>query len=170
MSATNDFVAEAFQRVAELVGSVTDGLSLDAATYRPDPESNTIAWLLWHLARVQDDHISGVAGTEQIWPKWRQQFALPFEDDATGYGQSSAEVAQVRVEPELLAEYYSEVAAATAEYVENLTEDDYARVVDENWDPPVTLSSRLVSVIGDITQHVGQAAYLKGLTERADAG
>lgn len=169
MSAVNDLLVDEFGRVAELVASVTEGLSPEAATYRPDPEANSIGWLIWHLSRVQDDHISGVAGTEQIWPKWRGQFNLPFDDWATGYGQTSAEVAQVRVDPELLGEYHSEVAAATAQYVESLTDDDLARVVDENWDPPVTLSARLVSVIGDTTQHLGQAAYLKGLAERAKA-
>lgn len=167
MTAVNDLLSDSFARVAQLVSSVTDGLSPEAAAFRPDPEANTIGWLIWHLSRVQDDHISGVAGTEQVWPKWRAQFDLPFDETAIGYGQTSAEVAQVRVDPRLLGEYHSEVAAATAQYVESLTDEDLARVVDENWDPPVTLSARLVSVIGDCLQHLGQAAYLKGLTERA---
>lgn len=167
MTAANDLLSDSFGRVAQLVGSVTNGLSSQAATYRPDPEANTISWLIWHLSRVQDDHLSGVAGTEQIWPKWRAQFDLPFDDWAIGYGQSTEEAAQVRVDPTLLAEYHSEVAAATAQYVESLTEDELARAVDEDWDPPVTVSARLVSVIGDCLQHLGQAAYLKGMAERA---
>lgn len=167
MNAANVLLVDAFERVHELVVAVTDGLSLDAATYRPDAEANTIDWLVWHLSRVQDDHVAGVAGTEQIWPKWRDQFGLPFDPDETGYAQDSDDVAKVRVDPALLAEYHGEVHAATIQFVEELTEDDLARVVDENWDPPVTLSARLVSVIGDITQHVGQAAYLRGLAERA---
>lgn len=167
MTAANDLLTDAFDRVAELVASVTDGLSREAVGYRPDPEANSIGWLIWHLSRVQDDHISGVAGTEQIWPKWRDQFGLPFDEWATGYGQSSEDVGEVDVEPELLAEYYSEVAAVTSQYIESLTEDDLARVVDANWNPPVTLAARLVSVLGDTSQHVGQAAYVKGLAERS---
>ena len=167
MTAANDLLTDSFDRIAELVASVTDDLSREEAGYRPDPEANSIGWLIWHLSRVQDDHISGVAGTEQVWPKWRDQFGLPFDEWATGYGQSSEDVGKVDVEPELLAEYYSEVAAATSQYIESLTEDDLARVVDADWDPPVTLTTRLVSVIGDTSQHIGQAAYVKGLAERS---
>ncbi len=39
-------------------------------------------------------------------------------------------------------------------------------VVDERWDPPVTLGVRLVSVVNEVNQHVGQAAYVRGLLER----
>lgn len=48
-----------------------------------------------------------------------------------------------------------------------MTAADLERVVDTNWDPPVTLGVRLVSVLSDDLQHVGQAAYLRGLRQSA---
>ena len=48
-------------------------------------------------------------------------------------------------------------------YVQGLGEADLDRVVDLNWDPPVTLGVRLVSVINDDLQHGGQAAYVRGM-------
>jgi hypothetical protein len=50
--------------------------------------------------------------------------------------------------------------------VRSLSEADLTRVVDRNWDPPVTVSVRLVSVIADDLQHVGQAAYVRGILQR----
>jgi hypothetical protein len=165
-----DLLADSFTRVAEVVEQLTEGLDVDAAAYRPDPEANSVAWLLWHLARVEDDHVADLAGAEQVWPAWRERFALPFPDDETGYGQSAAEVGQVRVGGDLLGGYYADVHAATLRYVATVDADRLAQVVDDRWDPPVTASVRLVSVLGDITQHVGQAAYVAGLAKRAAGG
>lgn len=159
-------LTEGFQRVSELVTAVTGGLSVEVATYRPDPEANSPAWLVWHLSRIQDDNLAGLAGTPQEWPQWRARFALPFDEDATGYGQSAAEVGEVQVDGELLAGYHQAVHEATQRYLDRLTREELDRVVDPNWDPPVTALVRLVSVLSDCLQHVGQAAYVRGLAER----
>jgi hypothetical protein len=160
-------VTDAFGRVEELVDQITADLSPEMATYRPDPGANSIAWLVWHATRVQDDHIAELASVDQVWPQWRERFALPFDDDETGYSQTPEQVGQVRVAGDLLAGYHKDVQALTRDYVGTLTEQELERVVDTNWDPPVTASVRLVSVIGDITQHLGQAYYVQGLAERA---
>jgi len=168
--ALRDLLVDSFTRVADLVEQLTDGLSEDVATFRPDEEANSVAWLLWHLGRVQDDHLAGLTGGEQVWPGWRDRFALPFAPDETGYAQSPTEVAQVRVPAELLAGYHAEVHQRCLMYLRSVTPEELGRVVDENWDPPVTASVRLVSVVGDVLQHLGQAAYVVGLAERAGAG
>jgi len=160
-------LSDAFGRIHELVDEVTDGLSDQVATFRADPTANTVAWLVWHLSRVQDDHLAHVAGTEQVWPRWRERFHLPFTDLETGYGHSPEEVGQVRVSGELLAGYHAAVHQSTTRYLAGLTSAELARVVDRHWDPPVTVSIRLVSVLGDCLQHLGQAAYVRGLAERA---
>lgn len=160
--------SDAFDRVAERVASVASDLSVEAATWRPDPEANSIAWLLWHLTRVQDDHMAELAGVEQVWTSqgFYERFGLPFGQEAHGYGQSSEEVGRVRTPPGELVEYHQAVRAATGRYLETLTVAELERVVDDSWDPPVTAAVRLVSVIDDCAEHVGQAAYVKGLAER----
>lgn len=161
---------EAFGRIQPIVEGVVDGLDADQLAARPDAEANSVAWLVWHLTRVQDDHVADVAGTEQVWTAggWHERFGLPFDAAATGYGHTSDEVAAVRPESsELLTGYHAEVAAATRSYLDELTDADLDRVVDEGWDPPVTLGVRLVSVIGDDLAHAGQAAYVRGLLLRA---
>lgn len=162
-------LTDAFGRIAETAHRVLRGATADRLAYRPDPEANTVAWLVWHLARVQDDHVADVAGTEQRWTAggWAEKFRLPFDVADTGYGHSPEQVAAVRADAALLRDYLDDVHAATAAYLETVTAEDLERVVDTRWDPPVTLGVRLVSVIGDDLQHVGQAAYVRGLAERA---
>ncbi|GGO73929.1 mycothiol transferase [Nocardioides deserti] len=160
-----ELLKESFGRVVESGTAVVDGLSEDQLVHRPAPGTNPIAWLVWHLARVQDDHVAEVAGREQVWTAqgFADRFGLPFERDATGYGQSDEEVGQVRASADLLAAYLRAVHEQTVAYLDTTTADDLDRVVDEQWDPPVTLGVRLVSVVNDDTQHVGQAAYVRGL-------
>ena len=161
---------DGFGRIGDLVHGVLDGLGEDELTARLGPEANTIAWLVWHLARVEDAQVADVAGTEQVWTAdgFAEQFDLPFDTDATGYGQGPDEVAQVRVEAGLLRAYADATRAATDAYLRRLTEEDLGRVIDERWDPPVTVGVRLVSVLGDVLEHAGQAAFVKGvLTSRS---
>jgi hypothetical protein len=163
-----ELLVDGFGRVREGVGAVLVDLSPAELSARVDPEANTIAWLVWHLTRVQDDHVAEVAGRPQTWTEggWAQRFALPFDDTATGYGQSGDEVGAVEVSAELLVGYHDAVAGATCAYLAGLAEPDLDRVVDRRWDPPVTLGVRLVSVLEDDLQHVGQAAYVRGLLLR----
>ena len=165
-------LADALGRDRDQVPDVVDGLDVEQLAWRPDPGANTIGWLVWHLTRIEDDHIAEVAGAEQAWTAagWYDRFALPFPPQAHGWGHTPDEVGRVRVEAGLLTGYHADVAASAARYVESLTPGDLDRIVDERWDPPVSLGVRLVSVVGDIHQHVGQAAYLRGLLERGAAG
>src|ERR1700712_996242 len=168
MDPVKDLLLDSFGRVRELVASLTNDLTEDISTYRPDPSANSIGWLIWHLSRVQDSHLADAAGSEQVWVAqgWVDRFSLPFAVEATGYGQGEDEVGSVLVPAELLAGYHAAVHEASVRYVEQLDEDELGRVVDERWDPPVTVSVRLVSVLGDCLQHAGQAAYVRGLADR----
>lgn len=162
-------LVESHGRVGQVLHRAVGGLDVVQLSWRADPDANTIAWLAWHAARGEDAQVADVAGTAQVWTTqdWSGRFALPFDDRATGYGQSSAEVGQVEATAEQLLGYYDAVAAVTAAYLGGLSEDDLDRVVDVRWDPPVTLGVRLVSIIGDSLQHAGQASYVRGLLQRA---
>lgn len=156
---------DAFDRIRGLVVRVVDGLDEDEIAARPNGRANSIAWLVWHLSRIQDDHVAHAAGSEQVWRSggWAEQFGLDLDIDDTGYGHSSDDVATVRAPAELLRGYHAAVADRTDEFVRGLSAADLDRVVDTNWNPPVTLGVRLVSVVSDCLQHLGQAAYARGL-------
>jgi hypothetical protein len=163
-----ELLVDAVGRIRGVVHRVVDGLTTEQLAFRLDPETNSIAWLVWHLTRIQDDHVAGVAGAEQVWTSqgWVERFGLPFDPRDTGYGHRADEVAAVRVAGELLVGYYDAAHEQTARYVERLGDADLARIVDRSWDPPVTLGVRLVSVIADDLQHAGQAAFVRGIMQR----
>lgn len=161
-------LVDGYGRIQEEVRRVLRGVDDDLLTVVPEPGANTIAWLVWHLTRVQDDHLADAFGGRQVWTSggWAERFALPLPAEDTGYGHSATEVAAVRVPGALLLEYHEAVHARSVELLSAVAPADLDRVVDTRWDPPVTLGVRLVSVLADDLQHAGQAAYLRGLLAR----
>jgi uncharacterized damage-inducible protein DinB len=160
-----ELLTDAFERILEGGRAVVDGLDEDQLTHRPGREANPVAWLVWHLARVQDDHVADVAGRTQVWTEegFQERFDLPFDESDIGFGHNTEDVARVRADAGLLTAYLEAVHARTVAFLADLSEEDLDRVVDERWDPPVTLGARLVSVVNDDAQHLGQAAYVRGL-------
>jgi hypothetical protein len=166
MASVADVLIDGFGRVRPVVHATAAGLTPDQLAFRPGDSGNSIGWLIWHLTRIQDAQVSEVAGFDQVWHSggWAERFGLPFSRSATGYGHSSNDVAAVRItSPDLLIGYFEAVHEKTLRYVRGLSGIDLDAVVDERWDPPVTLGVRLVSVISDALQHAGQAAYVRGL-------
>jgi uncharacterized damage-inducible protein DinB len=163
---SNELLLYAYEQIQGTLRRAIDGLDADQLSHRVGPGANPIGWLAWHLVRVQDDHVADVAGTEQVWTAdgWADRFGLPFDASETGYGFSPEQVAQVRIKSaDLLLDYAAAVHERTAAFLRGLSDEDLDRVVDTRWDPPVTLGVRLVSVLSDDLQHVGQAAYVRGL-------
>jgi hypothetical protein len=168
VSAATDLLVDGFGRVRESVPAVLSGLAPDQAAHRPDPSSNSIAWLVWHLTRVLDSHLAELDGAGEIWLQgFAGRAALPLPDHDTGYGHSPEKVARVRFEtPSLLVDYHEAVQDSLTAYVEGLTDEELRRIVDERWDPPVSLGVRLVSMLDDAARHIGQAEYVRGLVDR----
>lgn len=168
-AALRELLRDAFTRLIEHADDLTDGLTAEVAEYQPTPQANSIAWLLWHSARVQDMQLAQIAGVEQVWTRdgWVDRFGLDLPRDDSGYGHEPDDVAKVRAPAQLLRGYYRGVHELTLRYLDGVTPAELARVVDTHWDPPVTAGVRLVSIIDDCAQHLGQAAYLRGLQRQA---
>ncbi|HKP40816.1 mycothiol transferase [Mycobacterium sp.] len=165
LAAVRELLRDSFTRLIEHVEELTDGLTDEVAIFRPTGTANSIAWLIWHSARVQDAQLCEIADTEQVWTRggWVDRFGLDLPRDDTGYGHDTDDVGKVRAHADLLAGYYHAVHKVTLEYIASVTADELGRVVDKRWNPPVTASVRLVSIIDDCAQHLGQAAYVRGI-------
>ena len=166
---TKDLLADAFGRINETVHRAVEGLSEDTVLHRLDPDANSIAWLVWHLVRIQDDHVANLSGREQSWTEdgWNTRFGTSVDASNLGYGHTSEQVAGV-IPDEVgsLLGYHDAVYAQTLRYLETVDADELDRIIDPSWDPPVTVGVRLVSVINDNTQHAGQARFIRGILER----
>jgi hypothetical protein len=164
-----DLLDELYDRIPPLASGVVDGLDVDTLVAEPAPGTNPIAWLVWHTARVQDHHVAELLDADQLWQDgdWAGRFGLDPDPQNTGYGHTAADVARIRPDgPDVLVDYLDAVAGRTRAMLAGLTPADLDRVVDTRWDPPVTLGVRLVSVADDSLQHLGQAAYARGLLTR----
>jgi hypothetical protein len=161
---------ELYGRIPPLARSVVEGLDAATLARSPGSEANTIGWLIWHLSRVEDSHVAELLEADQLWATgdWAGRCGLAPDPSNTGYGHTPEEVAAVRPDgPEVLLDYLEATHARTCSYLEGLEPGELDRVVDRNWDPPVTLGVRLVSIADDCLQHIGQAAYVRGLLERS---
>lgn len=161
---TSELLIDAFGRVQEVVHEAVDGLDDKTLAGRPDGVGNSIAWLVWHLTRIQDDHLADAGGYEQVYTAdgWHERLGLPFDAADTGYAHTSDQVAAVQLSADQLTGYYEAVHARTLDYLRLLSDNDLDRIVDKRWNPPVTLGVRLISVIADDLEHGGQAAYIRG--------
>lgn len=141
----------------------TDGLT-DAQLYaQPSPQTNSIAWLMWHLSRWRDAVSASVSGEPQLWEQdgWATRYGIPAS--RTGLGDTLEQVAAFRVERTLLFGY--------AEAAHQVTIARIARLTPEQLQQPVLVHTgehrpawrALASICSDSAQHSGQIAYLRGL-------
>jgi hypothetical protein len=164
-----ELLLEMYGRIPPLAAAALDGLDPSALTRAPADGTNPIGWLVWHSARVQDHHVTELLGGDQVWTSdgWAERFGLAPDPQNTGYGHDPDAVAAVRPErASVLTAYLDAVQARTTTMLATLAPEDLDRIVDRRWDPPVTLGVRLVSVADDSLQHLGQAAYARGMLDR----
>jgi hypothetical protein len=157
---------ELYGRIPPLAEEAVTGLTREQLARPPAADTNPIGWLVWHAARVADCHMSEILERDQVWTEadWAARCGLDPDPANSGYGHTATEVATVRPEgPDVLVEYLAAVDDRTRAFLASVVDDDLDRIVDRNWDPPVTLGVRLVSIADDCLQHVGQAAYVRGL-------
>ena len=157
---------ELYGRIAPLARRAIRDLTPEQLCRIPEPGTNSIGWLVWHLARVQDHHVAELLDAEQVWESgdWADRFGLEPDPSNIGYGHSADEVARVRPDgPDSLLAYLDTVETRTRVMLVELGAGDLDRIVDRRWDPPVTMGVRLVSIADDSLQHVGQALYLRGM-------
>jgi hypothetical protein len=162
---TAELLEDGYGRIKEAVHGAVAGLTPAELAHRIDPAANPVGWLVWHLTRVQDDHVADVAGRPQTWTQdgWQERFGLPLDPADIGYGHTPDQVAELSAaSADLLTGYYDAVHEQTLSFVRGLGDADLDEIVDRRWDPPVTLGVRLLSVVNDDLQHAGQAALLRG--------
>lgn len=168
-----ELLVDAAQRPLDVANAVLEEIPAEVLNCMPGDTQNSIAWLIWHAARQQDVQIAQLSGMEQVWERgnWGRKLGVDRGAEDFGFGDGPREVERVRVsDPAPLLDYLEAVTTATTDYVETLSESDLAETIDESWDPPVTRGARIVSTIDDAAQHLGQAAYVRGLVQDSWSG
>ena len=161
-----DVLREAASRPATEAKTLVNTLPEGALNAHAGGHTNSIAWLLWHAGRQMDAQLAQLNGEPQVWHSqgFDARFDLGELGDTVGYGHTAEQAHAVVVEDAaLLVEYLGATTAALSEYIAGLSEADLDEVIDTSWTPHVTRGVRLVSMIDDAAQHVGQAAYAAGI-------
>ena len=168
-----DVLREAASRPATEAKALIDTLPEGALNAHAGGHTNSIAWLLWHAGRQMDVQLAQLNGEPQVWHSqgFDSRFNLGELGDTEGYGHTTEQARAVVVEDAaLLVEYLGAATATLSEYIAGLSEADLDDVIDTSWTPHVTRGVRLVSMIDDAAQHVGQAAYAAGILASSAAG
>lgn len=166
-----EILNDAAGRPAEAAHALLDALDPSTLAAHPGGHDNSVSWLLWHSGREMDAQLSDLSGEEQVWwaGGFRDRFDLGATGDEVGYGFDAARAREIEVrDGQLLVGYLEAVTAAVHRYLGTLSDADLGTVIDAAWDPPVTRGARLVSIIDDAAQHVGQAAYVVGMPDKEE--
>ena len=163
-------IADALGRVNAILHRSLKGAPAAMLCRMPAPHANSMAWLAWHLTRVQDDHISDLAGLPELWTSggWHARFGMEPGEEETGQGHTFKQVAAFKVKSaKVLLDYQDATFERSKAYLAKVKPKDLDRELDEpQYDPLPTVGVRLVSIVADNTQHAGQVAYLRGFFER----
>lgn len=161
-----EMIADSLGRIAGSLERGLQGISRETLHRIPSNATNSIAWLAWHLTRVQDDHVMQLAGRPVAWVEesWHELFGMSAENDF-GFGWAPSRAAEFNADScKLLLDYHQAVLERSLAYLGTVLPEDLDRVLDEpQWNPRPTVGVRLVSLVNDNTQHVGQIMYLRGL-------
>jgi uncharacterized damage-inducible protein DinB len=160
----NEIVLKSLEENAGYVTDSIKGLTANELTWSPVPHSNTIIFLMWHLARVEDLWINRIlkSGKELYESEgWYKKFDTPVEDNGFGY-----DVAKLKAwkppDLKLLKKYTSAVRKTTVDYVKKLTEKQFDEPEDFGWRKGTT-GSALTHLISEVGEHSGQIGYIRGI-------
>jgi len=163
-------IIDFFVRISQELERVVDGLTVDELNQRPHPDCNSIGWLCWHLTRSHDRNLSELVKKQQLWirDEWHVRFNRDPDPTDTGFSHNPEEVMAFKSpDGKTILEYHNAVLELANQYMNNnLSETDLKRrVKSPTLRNVATVRGRLLGIISEGLQHVGQAAYVRGLLE-----
>ena len=164
-----DLLVDSCGRAVKAVESALDGLAREDLNWQPRPDSNSIGWTIWHLARVLDKLVSPIIEAEQFWTQeWHVEFNRSLDTEDTGWDDTPEQVAAFQCpDPETLLGYQRAVIQRMNGCLEGLSLADLDREVDDDsWSEFCpTVGSRLIIAVDELLQHAGQVCYIRGLRQ-----
>ena len=162
-------VRDLVHRTERDVLAVLDGLDHALLDRAVRPGTNSIGWLLWHLTRSHDRNVSELQNRQQLWLSdgWHERFGKAADPDETGYRHAPAQAASFRSPAaNVIAGYHRAVVEMIDDYLQQAPDEDPNRIVTSpTLGDSATVHLRLVGVLVEGLQHVGQAALLRGMLQ-----
>jgi hypothetical protein len=166
----NEFIEDALNKEHEFLMEAVRDLTPEELAWRAGPEANPIIWILWHMVRVEDMWLQFfIQRRLEIWERegWHEKFGLPTREN--GFGHTREQVASFpALDLSELLKYGESVRSGTLDYLRGLGPGDYNEVPRERR-PEMTVGAVFRQVVGELYQHQGHIAYLKGLVRSGAA-
>jgi uncharacterized damage-inducible protein DinB len=157
---------------AALVESIDD-LTQEESFRQPQPGANHIAFMLWHIVRVEDWFFHYLfQRVPQVWESesWHEKLGLPEDPKATGFAYTTEQVDGFpSVQLRDLRAYGEAVRAETLDYLRNTDAAKLDETVKSRLFGEVSIGSLIGHVIVELSQHVGQIAYVRGLVRERNS-
>jgi len=157
------FIIQSLGENTEYVMRAVKDLTTVELAYRPAPHSNSIAFLCWHVTRVEDLWISRLTGRKHLYETagWYQKFGTAAEDFGFGYGV--AELDAYKAPPmEVVMGYAMAVRQQTVDYIKGLDLDTLDEVKDFGH-RQASIGWALAHLVDEVGEHSGQIGYLRGI-------
>ena len=149
--------------------SKLEGLTDAELRWQATLDSNSIVWLVWHMAKVEDGWINNsIAGGESVWDSggWADKTGISVE--GSGYGQTADEVRAMPAMPVAdLVEYFDAVRAASFKVIDGISDEDLSNIFTRG-NRSVTWSWILGHVLAEEAQHLGQIGFIRGMVRGLD--
>ena len=131
------------------------------------PGTNSIAWLIWHLTRIQDLSASARMGKDQAWVAEGFHAKFGMEADFMKFNSFTPEELDAfpQMDAESLLGYYECARGYLTEYVNSLSASDLDAPVPPRPHGPENVGDALGITLADNTQHFGQIAFIMGVVK-----
>ena len=161
----NEFIEDAFNTEHEYLMDAIGDLTPDELMWKAGSEANHIGWILWHMIRVEDMWFQFfIQRHTEIWERdgWNEKFGLPTRDNGFEHTQEQVNNFPAYELQEML-DYGAAVRAETLSYLKSVTPDQMD-IVPRDARPEMSVGRIFRQVIGEVYQHQGHIAYIKGLS------
>ena len=159
----NEFIIELCEAPYRWIKPATEELTDEQLYHQPTPETNSIAWLVWHLSRWRDKISAAIAEQPQVWVSggWNQRFGMT--DDRTGLGDTLEQVSTFGVKRDLLIGYADAAHNAIVSRLSSFTQDQFGKSIEYAPGAERPAWRALISVVEDSAEHAGQINYIRGM-------
>jgi len=165
-----EIILKSLEESQEYLNKALDRLTEEEIAWAPGAESNSIAFILWHVARTEDTWVNGVIqGENEIYDAggWQERLGTPPKESGYSYTKEQLQAWPVP-KLELLRGYADSVREKTMAVLQSITAEKLSETVGTG---PVrdTRGVILAHLITEIALHVGQIHYLHGLHRGLDS-
>ncbi len=163
-----ELILRSLEQSQRFLTRALDGLTQEEVAWSPNAECNSIAFILWHMTRVEDLFVNRVIQREKELYEaegWQEKLGTPVK----AYGYTLEELKAWPVPKlEVLRAYANSVREKTLSFLQSVTPEKLSEEVIRPNRPPDSVGASLGHMSTEIALHVGQIAYLRGVQRGLD--